>query len=72
MNILLYKISLKGIKRRPHRKMDFQALVESVRKDGIRVPIVLAKNGKLLDGYYRVLAAHEAGLKEIPARRADI
>jgi hypothetical protein len=47
-------------------------LAESIRKNGIREPIVISRDGDILSGHRRYVAAKLAGLTEIPCRVEDI
>ena len=47
---------------------DVKALAESVRKHGIKEPLVVTQDGYLLSGHRRWMAARIAGLKEVPCR----
>jgi N6-adenosine-specific RNA methylase IME4 len=43
-----------------------QTLAESIREDGVLVPLLVSEDDFLLDGHRRYLAAREAGLEEVP------
>ena len=49
-------------------KDDYEALKNSIKKYGIKIPIVVNKNYEIIDGYSRYSVAKEIGLKEIPCR----
>lgn len=42
------------------------AMKESIRKDGIRQPIIIDSNNYVIDGQLRLYAAIEAGITEVP------
>ncbi len=42
---------------------EFDALVQSIRNEGLEHPVMLAPDGTLLDGRNRLRACHEAGVK---------
>jgi len=46
-------------------------LVSSIKEVGILKPLVLSSSGVLISGVRRLLAAKEAGLREVPVLRAD-
>ena len=46
----------------------FKDLVESIRRDGIRVPLDVTKANVVLDGHSRLAAARALNLKEVPVR----
>lgn len=50
---------------RPNNK-DRQKLKESIIKDGIQIPIILNKEGFILDGHTRYEICLELGIKDIP------
>ena len=39
---------------------------ESIRRDGIKVPLLITSDGLLLDGHRRLSIAKEIGLKKVP------
>jgi ParB-like chromosome segregation protein Spo0J len=41
---------------------DYEALKESIRIHGVRVPIVVDQQGKVVDGHHRERACHELGI----------
>ncbi len=52
--------------------LDILALAKSIRKHGVREPIVITKDGWIISGHRRYAAAILAGLKSIPCRIEDI
>lgn len=51
---------------------EFSAFVESVRSNGVIVPLLVTTDGLLLDGHRRLRAAREVGLAEVPIRVVDV
>jgi len=51
---------------------DIQALAASIRKIGIKEPIVITKDNVVLSGHRRLAAAKIARLKAVPCRREPI
>jgi len=51
---------------------DLRALADSIRKHGIREPIVITLDGFILSGHRRYAAARLAGEKFVPCRREPI
>jgi len=47
------------------------AVAESIRQFGFKVPVIVDKDGTLIAGHTRILAAKELGMTEVPAIRAD-
>lgn len=45
---------------------DFKRLKESINTYGILSPIVIQKNGTIIDGYHRWVAANEMKIKKVP------
>lgn len=41
-------------------------LVESIRVEGIREPILLGNDGRVWDGHHRITAATLLGIREVP------
>lgn len=41
-------------------------LIESIRAEGIRVPILLGDDGRVWDGHHRITAATLLGIHEVP------
>jgi ParB-like chromosome segregation protein Spo0J len=48
---------------RPLNEAEFEALKESIQKNGLLVPIIVNKEGKILDGHNRFRIAEELGIK---------
>lgn len=46
----------------------FDAILESVRKDGIREPITVDQQGLVLDGHHRLEAARMLGMSWVPVQ----
>lgn len=47
----------------------YHRLVELLQKDGLRLPVFVRKSGlrlELVEGYYRLSAALDAGLRRVP------
>ncbi len=55
-----------------HDAEDFRQLVESVRRDGVKEPLVLTLDDFILSGHRRHAAAGAAGLTEVPVRRENV
>src|SRR5205807_9192992 len=53
----------------PQRAVD--KVAASIQEFGWRVPIVLDKNGVIICGHTRLLAAKKLGLQEVPVHVAD-
>jgi ParB-like chromosome segregation protein Spo0J len=52
---------------------ELNELTESIRKDGIKVPLLVAKKSKILvDGYNRMAIAKKLKLTEVPVEYIDI
>ena len=51
---------------------DFLRLVESVKKNGIKVPLVVTLDNYILSGHRRYAAARRAGLERVPCFRENI
>jgi hypothetical protein len=47
---------------------EVKALAESIKKHGVKEPLVVTEDGYLLSGHRRWMAARIAGLKEVPCR----
>lgn len=54
-----------------HPKVQVNQIAESIKRFGFRQPVVIDKNGVVVIGHGRVLAARQLGLTEIPCARAD-
>jgi hypothetical protein len=50
---------------------EFIRLVESIRRDGIREPLVVTIDGYVISGHRRLAASGAAGLRAVPCRIAD-
>src|SRR4051812_2321006 len=48
------------------------ALAESIRRHGVREPLVVSRDNYILSGHRRYAAARLAGLVVVPCRREDI
>ena len=66
---------IKDLKPDPKNPRKNEAAVpgvkESIRTFGFRVPIIIDKDGNIVAGHTRYLAAQELGLEEVPAIVAD-
>jgi hypothetical protein len=51
---------------------DIVALADSIRQHGVREPIVMSKDGYILSGHRRYVAAGVAGLVEVPCRIENV
>jgi ParB-like chromosome segregation protein Spo0J len=51
---------------------DIIALADSIREIGVKEPIVMSKDGYILSGHRRFVAAGVAGLTEVPCRIEDV
>ena len=49
-------------------KPDFKALGASIKRDGIREPLVITQDGYIVSGHRRFAAAVAVGLKRVPCR----
>lgn len=47
------------------------AVAESIRQFGFKVPIIIDKNNVIVAGHTRLKAAKKLGLKQVPCLRAD-
>src|SRR5947208_12332814 len=47
----------------PQTKEEYQSLKESIKQDGLFVPIIVNQNGVLLDGHHRYKACQELGIQ---------
>lgn len=45
-------------------------LVESIKAEGIRTPILLGNDGRVWDGHHRLCVADMLGLDEVPVKFA--
>lgn len=50
---------------------EFEALKESIRRDGVIVPVVVRSNGDMIDGHHRRAIAEDLGV-ECPTKVVDI
>ncbi|MCD8018419.1 MAG: ParB N-terminal domain-containing protein [Clostridiales bacterium] len=48
-----------------------QAVVESIKEFGFKVPIILSGDGEIVAGHTRIKAAKKMGMKEVPCIIAD-
>lgn len=63
---------LKPDPKNPRRnEMAVQPVLESIRQFGMRVPLVIDKNGNIIAGHTRFKACMELGIKEVPCVTAD-
>ena len=46
----------------------FDAIVDSIRKDGIRDPLTIKLDWTLIDGCHRLFAARLLGIEHVPVR----
>lgn len=51
--------------------LELKALLESVRQDGIKKPILLGNDGRVWDGHHRLCVAKALGLSDVPVERVD-
>jgi len=57
----------------PLTEAEFNELTESIRQEGIRVPVVVDKKSKILvDGYNRIAVAKKLKMDEVPVDLQDI
>ena len=65
--------ALKGYKNNPRRIGDnaVEALANSIKEFGFKVPIVIDKDNVIVAGHTRLAAAKKLGLKEVPCIVAD-
>lgn len=56
----------------PPPPQEFERLLADIRIRGILVDLLLTRDGLLLDGHRRYLAAKELGLKEAPVKRLPV
>jgi hypothetical protein len=47
------------------------ALLEDIKQNGIREPILLGTDGRVWDGHHRIYCASILGIRMIPTERAD-
>ena len=73
MNIVDINISdLKKYKNNPRNNDNaVEAVAESIKEFGFKVPIIVDKNNVIVAGHTRVLAAEELGLDKVPCIIAD-
>ena len=55
----------------PHRILDVADLVTAIRQTGYVTPIVVTKDGVIVEGHRRVAACRELGMEGIPAHVVD-
>lgn len=53
--------------RRRERESDTHALMDSIRSDGLRLPVLLAEDRALISGYRRLMAHQKLGAHVVPA-----
>jgi hypothetical protein len=51
---------------------EMRALAQSIRSHGVREPLVITRDGYILSGHRRYVAARMAGLQVVPCRVEDI
>ena len=73
MNVKMIKISdINSYKNNPRKNANaVDAVANSIKEFGFKVPIVIDKNYEIVAGHTRVLAAKKLGLTEIPCVIAD-
>lgn len=73
MKIVTVRIAdMKPYDRNPRKnEQAVKPVAESIRQFGFRVPIVLDKDGVIVCGHTRYLAAKELGMQEVPCVYAD-
>lgn len=47
----------------PLTSVEYAELKESIRRDGINVPVIIDEDGNVIDGHHRVMIAQELGIK---------
>lgn len=52
--------------------LDLEDTIASVAAHGVLHPITLGTDGRVLDGHHRLLAAHQLGIEQVPARLAHM
>lgn len=63
---------LKPYKNNPrHNDMAVDAVANSIKEFGFKVPIIIDKNDEIIAGHTRLKAAKQLGLKEVPCIIAD-
>ncbi|WP_217182684.1 ParB N-terminal domain-containing protein [Streptomyces sp. AC495_CC817] len=50
------------------REPETTGLMESIRADGIREPVLLGNDGRVWDGHHRIIVAMHLGLDAIPVK----
>ena len=73
MNIITVDVNdLTPYENNPRKNKDaVQYVKNSIEQFGFKVPIVVDKDGVIVAGHTRVLAAKELGMKQVPAVVAD-
>ena len=73
MNIVFKKLTeIKPYEKNPRRNdQAVEAVAESIKKFGFKVPLVIDKKGIIVTGHTRYKAAQKLGLKEVPCIVAD-
>jgi ParB-like chromosome segregation protein Spo0J len=51
---------------RKHSNEQIKALKESIKQFGFTNPVLISEKSKIIAGHGRVLAAHEAGMEQVP------
>ena len=51
---------------------DTQKLLERIRDEGIREPILLGTDGRVWDGHHRIVVAMHLGLDSVPVEFAGV
>lgn len=49
-----------------------QQLIESIRSEGIREPVLLGKDGRVWDGHHRIIVAMHLGLDTVPVEFSGV
>jgi len=63
MNVKLNPEYEKIAKSFPMSKDEYEALKESIKKEGLYYPIIINEEGEILDGYHRYKACQELGIE---------
>ena len=70
-NINPNEVALYGMNAKYHPKAQIDQIAESIKRFGFRQPVVVDKNGVVVIGHGRVLAARQLGMEAIPCERAE-
>ena len=73
MNIVNIKVNeLKAYENNPrNNESAIEAVANSIKEFGFKVPIIIDKNNVIVAGHTRALAAEQIGLNEVPCIVAD-